>query len=219
MRGVVEDLVDHSLSQPVWRVVLTQTPAGIGVDHALIQRLEHVVLHLSPVEASHASRDRPYDRGACERYRGPVEEIGFDEAVQTGGVEVLTFEQGANVGAGRVDFDLHHGVRKQLGSEDQVGVRDEQVVSGLEARAEGGNQEACPEFALELDLRVVTHRGVQRPKVGKVELEGGRAGAEPGEDLPWHGDDPVRRGQHDLEPGRQCIGVLVAAQLERVDQR
>ncbi|MEJ7787910.1 MAG: RNA polymerase sigma factor [Solirubrobacteraceae bacterium] len=67
--------------------------------------------------------------------RGPVEEVGLDYPVESGVLELLTFEQCADVVAGEGDRDPGDGMCDEFGGEHEISVLNEEVVRVLKVRA------------------------------------------------------------------------------------
>lgn len=72
-------VTDHALGQPVGRVVLAEAVPRLGIDHRLVEDLEHVVLDLGPLEPGEAPRQSPHQPVAIRGRGRPVEEVGLDD--------------------------------------------------------------------------------------------------------------------------------------------
>jgi hypothetical protein len=58
----------------------------------------------------------------------------------------------------------------QLSSENEIGMRDKQLITVFEAPPEGGKKESCPQLPLNLYLRVRATSPIKCPQIGEVQL-------------------------------------------------
>ncbi len=98
---------------------------------------------------------------------------------------------------------------------------DEQLVALLEARPERRGEQAAPELAGELHLRVVEVGVVERPEARQVERAAGTRGSEPPFNLDRSRFNARLRGENRLEPAdesghvaRRRIDVMLADDVQ-----
>ena len=178
---VGNELLHHGASQPVGGVVLAEGAAFFGRDDSFVEDGGNVGRSVEPVEAGNAAGQR-LDEGVAANLVGPGEEVGLDDAAETGGVvEAATLQQVRGVGFGQLtDVDTEGSLHGNADDQTQVGVADKQPVqSGLIVGdfAEGGTKQVVPEAAFDLDgfgVGVLTVKGGQGVDVALI---GGAFGA------------------------------------------
>ena len=89
--------------------------------------LEHVVVHVCPVEAGQSVGKGRDELGTTRNSQRPVEEIGFDDSMDLRLCELLTVCQlcRADV-SGLRDIESEHGMSDDLRCQHEEGVVDEQ---------------------------------------------------------------------------------------------
>ena len=159
-QGIGDDFPHHRLGQPVGGVVFAQGAAFCGGDDGFVEDGGDVggragAVFAGPVEAGQAAGQGAEQRGAAD-LGGPGEEVGGDDAVQSGGVaEAAALEQVGGVGFGHLaDVHAEGGLHGDAHHQGEVGVADKEVVQfggGVGDFAEGGGEQVLPEAALDLD--------------------------------------------------------------------
>lgn len=206
--------LDDLLRQPVRCVVFAELLADLGGDDRLVEHLQDVVLDGAPIEAREPAREAAHEGLALGHIHHPVEEVGLDDAVDAGLVELLPREDRARrEGLGREAEDR---VRDDLGGVHEERVLHEELVGVLELRAERGLQQARPEPALGPHDGVVAMLLVEAGEARPIERVRAARDAQPSCDLLWRRANVTRRREDAFEPDQERVDVgLGAAEGQR----
>ena len=218
----LDDLADDGAGEPERGVILAQSAPVFGGDDGFVEDAGDVGFGVAPVEVLDAAGHALQPAFAAD-FRGPAEEVGFDDAADAGFVlEDAALDQVGGFGGGLGDdVDAEGALDGESDDDGEVGVAEEESVEVgllLDGDAERGGEQPAPEFALDADGLAVAVGVVERAEFGEVLLEA-RAGAEPAADLFIVGGDiarferlrDVREPAVEVEPalgGFELVGVL-----------
>jgi hypothetical protein len=149
VEGIIDHLVHHASGQPVRGVVLTEPLADLRGDHRLIQRLEHVVIHIGPPERRDPTGDIGDDFPTIGSVEYPVKEPGLPDPQQPSPLKELARDEDAGLMTRRVEIEADDGVADQGCQEDQVRVFDKQLIGVVELRPQRTMQQLGPQLPLQ----------------------------------------------------------------------
>ena len=127
------------MCEPVGRIIFAKALARLGGDDALIKRFQYVLLYRRPLDTCQPSRQRAHEFWSTLDFKGPVEEILFDNAV-----DAAAGECGAGkhvLGCDGCDVETENGMCDDFGGVDEQAMLDEQLIGVLELVAERRRQE------------------------------------------------------------------------------